>query len=351
MSSGEPRKHRPARIRSVDRGDHAPQRHRPSWCGGGSHLHLRLRQCWTLALRLGVPAWVAPLVAPAVDLSILGLLLGTRHLALNGATVDQLRPARRLLIFSSVVTLALNVADPLIAGELGKAAFDSVGPLLLIGWAEVGPGFLQAISATNAQGNTPDTSGVGQPRKPIPANDEHGPRCARPNPARNPRTEPRAWPASHARPASPTTCWSARGRKTQPTVPSTKGRSRPTHCAGGWDRRQEGTADCCSRAFRNPGAHHCRSGRDRNRIQRQRHRGHAGGLIPTRLVRGCQYLWSFQSNVACRSVVVGHQPCPLAECPGESVVVARIDHAEDLRFAVTAGGAGDGHRSERACVP
>jgi hypothetical protein len=33
-----------------------------------------------LALRLGVPVWVAPLVAPAVDLSILGPLLGTRHL-------------------------------------------------------------------------------------------------------------------------------------------------------------------------------------------------------------------------------------------------------------------------------
>jgi hypothetical protein len=100
---------------------------------------------WTLALRLGVPAWVAPLVAPAVDLSILGLLLGVRHLALHSATSDQLRPARRLLIFSSLVTLALNVADPLIAGEVGKAAFDSDGPLLLIGWAEVGPGFLQAI--------------------------------------------------------------------------------------------------------------------------------------------------------------------------------------------------------------
>src|SRR5438445_5187044 len=36
-----------------------------------------------LALRLGVPVWVAQLVAPAVDLSILGLL-GTRHLALHG---------------------------------------------------------------------------------------------------------------------------------------------------------------------------------------------------------------------------------------------------------------------------
>jgi hypothetical protein len=38
-------------------------------------------------------------------ISILGLLLGIRHLALTGASVDQLRPARRLLIFASVVTL------------------------------------------------------------------------------------------------------------------------------------------------------------------------------------------------------------------------------------------------------
>ncbi|SFQ20691.1 hypothetical protein [Amycolatopsis rubida] len=102
-----------------------------------------------LALRLGVPTWVAPLVAPAVDLSILGLLLGTRHLALTGASLEVLRPARRLLIFASVVTLALNVAEPLVASEFGKAAFDAVGPLLLIGWSEVGPGLLQAIGATS----------------------------------------------------------------------------------------------------------------------------------------------------------------------------------------------------------
>lgn len=38
----------------------------------------------------------------------------------------------------------------LVAGEYGKAAFDAVGPLLLIGWAEVGPGFLQAISASTS---------------------------------------------------------------------------------------------------------------------------------------------------------------------------------------------------------
>src|SRR5262245_33541801 len=105
---------------------------------------------FNLALRLGVPVWVAPLVAPAVDLSILGLLLGTRHLALTGASAEVLRPARRLLIFASLVTLALNVADPLVVGDYGRAAFDSVGPLLLIGWAEVGPGLLQAISTTGS---------------------------------------------------------------------------------------------------------------------------------------------------------------------------------------------------------
>nr|WP_330359566.1 hypothetical protein [Actinosynnema sp. ALI-1.44] len=115
-----------------------------------------------LALRLGVPVWVAPLVAPAVDLSILGLLLGTRHLALAGASAEVLRPARRLLIFASVVTLALNVADPLVAGDFGKAAFDAVGPLLLIGWAEVGPGFLQAISESRLDAGDRVSSGTRQ---------------------------------------------------------------------------------------------------------------------------------------------------------------------------------------------
>ena len=102
---------------------------------------------WSLALRLGVSVWVAPLIAPAVDLSVMALLLGTRYIALRGGSPEHVRPARRLLALSSVLTLALNVTDPLITGHLGKAAFDAVGPLLLIGWAEVGPGLLHAISA------------------------------------------------------------------------------------------------------------------------------------------------------------------------------------------------------------
>ncbi|WP_414945544.1 hypothetical protein [Amycolatopsis sp. cmx-11-32] len=103
-----------------------------------------------LALKLQVPVYVAPLVAPAVDLTVLGLLVGTRHLALSGAGDDALRPARQLLLAASVVTLLLNVAGPVCAGQWGKAAFDSVGPLLLIGWAEAGPGLLRALSAASA---------------------------------------------------------------------------------------------------------------------------------------------------------------------------------------------------------
>jgi hypothetical protein len=114
----------------------------------------------TLALRLGVPVWVAPLIAPAVDLSILGLLLGTRHLALHGATPEELRPACRLLIFASLTTLALNIAEPIVTGQYGKAAFDAVGPLLLIGWAEVGPGLLQAITTTGLSEARPLDSDV-----------------------------------------------------------------------------------------------------------------------------------------------------------------------------------------------
>lgn len=103
----------------------------------------------TLGIRLGVPTYVAILVAPAVDLSVVGLLLGARHLTLHDGPADVIRAARRLLIFASAVTLALNIAEPLITGHYGRAAFDAVGPLLLIGWAEAGPGLLQAIQATS----------------------------------------------------------------------------------------------------------------------------------------------------------------------------------------------------------
>jgi len=115
---------------------------------------------WLLGLRLGVPRYVAPLVAPAVDLSVLGLLIAIRELALRGAPREEIRPARRLLVFASLVTLALNIAEPIAAGNLGKAAFDAVGPLLLIGWAEVGSGLLHAMRPAGSGAAPPDTQTV-----------------------------------------------------------------------------------------------------------------------------------------------------------------------------------------------
>lgn len=103
-----------------------------------------------LGIRLGVPTYVAFLVAPAVDLSIVALLVGTRQLVLHGGPAEVVHAARRLLIFSSTATLALNIAEPLLAGHYGKAAFDAVGPLLLIGWGEVGPRLLHAMQTAEA---------------------------------------------------------------------------------------------------------------------------------------------------------------------------------------------------------
>lgn len=59
--------------------------------------------------------------------------------------------ACRLLVFSSLMTLALNVTDPLPAGQTGRAPFDAAGPLSLIGRAEVGPGLPQAISSVQGR--------------------------------------------------------------------------------------------------------------------------------------------------------------------------------------------------------
>jgi hypothetical protein len=102
---------------------------------------------WALGRSLGVPAFVAPLVRPAVDLSVVGLLIGIRHLSMAGVPHDQLRPACILLTGSGAATLALNIAGPVTAGAYGRAAFDSVGPGLLIGWAETGPRMLRFLYA------------------------------------------------------------------------------------------------------------------------------------------------------------------------------------------------------------
>ncbi|MEW2120033.1 DUF2637 domain-containing protein [Streptomyces sp. NPDC005474] len=97
---------------------------------------------WALALRLGVPHPIAPLIAPMVDLSVVGLLVALRFLTLRGVPKAELRAGTRLLHLCGLLTLALNTAEPLLTGRYGRACLDTVAPLLLLGWGHVGPAFL-----------------------------------------------------------------------------------------------------------------------------------------------------------------------------------------------------------------
>ncbi|MBQ0868478.1 DUF2637 domain-containing protein [Streptomyces sp. RK75] len=102
---------------------------------------------WALALRLGVPAPIAPLVAPMVDLSVTGLLVALWYLSLRGVPAHQLKGATRLMHLSGLLTLALNIAEPILAGHYGRAAVDTVAPVLLLGWGAVGPQLLRHLHA------------------------------------------------------------------------------------------------------------------------------------------------------------------------------------------------------------
>jgi hypothetical protein len=86
-------------------------------------------------------------LAPAVDLSVVALLFALHHLVVYGVAPGRLRSARVLLAFSGVATLTLNAAEPIVVGAYGRAAFDAVEPLLLIGWSEVGLALLSQIYA------------------------------------------------------------------------------------------------------------------------------------------------------------------------------------------------------------
>jgi hypothetical protein len=71
-------------------------------------------------------------------------------LTVHGVAPGRLRSARVLLAFSGVATLTLNAAEPIVVGAYGRAAFDAVGPLLLIGWSEIGPALLSQIYAARS---------------------------------------------------------------------------------------------------------------------------------------------------------------------------------------------------------
>ncbi|WP_112470827.1 DUF2637 domain-containing protein [Streptomyces triticisoli] len=131
---------------------------------------------WALALRLGVPAPIAPLIAPMVDLSVVGLLVALRYLSLRGVPSEQMKAATRLMHFSGLLTLALNIAEPITAGHYGRAAVDAVAPLLLLGWGAVGPQLLRSFHTVTTDATAPAPAADTEPAEdPAPASTEPEP--------------------------------------------------------------------------------------------------------------------------------------------------------------------------------
>ena len=109
-----------------------------------------------LGLALGVPYWIAMLVAPAVDLSVAALIISVQYLRSEGVST-RLIGARLLLALCGLATLVINTGRAVLTHQFGRAAFDAVAPGLLMFWGEVGPGLLMLLHSFVR--DVPDGSG------------------------------------------------------------------------------------------------------------------------------------------------------------------------------------------------
>lgn len=152
-----------------------------------------------------------------VDLSVVGLLVAVHHLVLTGTEPDQLRSATRLMHLCGALTLALNTAEPVIAGHYGRACLDTVAPALLLGWGAVGPDLLRHLATPTPHPSkelAPDTIDPLAP--PTPPTDQ-------PTPA----PEPTAPAADTATQAPPTPAAEPRRSPNLPRTPSPSPLRRP----------------------------------------------------------------------------------------------------------------------------
>ncbi|MEV8069775.1 DUF2637 domain-containing protein [Streptomyces sp. NPDC085995] len=179
---------------------------------------------WALALRLGVPRPIAPLIAPMVDLSVVGLLVALRYLALRGVPKAELKAGTRLLHLCGLLTLALNTAEPLLTGRYGRACLDTVAPLLLLGWGHVGPTFLAHFHTTAHQEDATTTTPAPAPiAEPVPTTapaPETAPPAPEPVPTATPAQPPAEAPTVMEAPGSAPAVAKAPATGPRPALPA-----------------------------------------------------------------------------------------------------------------------------------
>ena len=138
---------------------------------GGLCFLFSLGNVYQLAVDLELWVWIRPLVAPAVDLSLVALVVGIRFLARRGVSGAELRRPRLFMLAVGLAAWALNTAHAVAERDWGKAAFDSLAPGLLIGWAEVLPWFLRQFQAVTHPAGADSRPPVPIPTAPPPADD------------------------------------------------------------------------------------------------------------------------------------------------------------------------------------
>jgi hypothetical protein len=99
---------------------------------------------------LGVDARIAYLTGPAVDLSVVGLIVAASFLSHRGRTERELWPVHLMSVLCAAAMLYLNCGQAVYEHRWRLAVFDAVGPLLLVGWGSIGPWLLRQLASATA---------------------------------------------------------------------------------------------------------------------------------------------------------------------------------------------------------
>lgn len=92
-----------------------------------------------LGTSLGVDHWIAFLTGPAVDLAVAGCVIASSYLSTRGWTERQLWPLHTAATVCGLVMILLNTGGAVYSTRWRLAAFDCVGPLMLVGWGLIAP--------------------------------------------------------------------------------------------------------------------------------------------------------------------------------------------------------------------
>lgn len=180
-----------------------------------------------LGISLGIDPRIAYLTGPAVDLSVVGLIVAGTYLSHRGWSDRALWPVHLMSVLCGAAMIALNCGQSVYQNQWRKAAFDAVGPLLLIGWGFLGPWLLRQLAdararrtagAADAESSTTAEEGPSTGTVQPPIVDERPPSSESSTPPSTPPTVHRPAAPSSDRPRRPST-----GRAKPSTPPPSTG--------------------------------------------------------------------------------------------------------------------------------